>query len=283
MRTIKDYNKKISEYQEEIFLGREKEESLIWRNNEIKSMNKQIELNNEKLIEFRKELAKPMVSDEKRVEIIILMTDQDRDITEECLGFILEKVKYPIKITLYDNTLNTMNTAKIWNKLIKQSTCGYVMLLDNDAFAQNDFVTEMVEAIERHPNAAAVGPVAGDKAVTTVQEMQSADLSEIEHEGHLSGYCMLFRKSIFDEYRYFDENFMFYGQESDWIEQILEEKKYKLYIVPRAYVKHGIAGEASISSMRKLNKGEFDRPFDAEYSEMIFHQKKEQRKNAKQT
>jgi cellulose synthase/poly-beta-1,6-N-acetylglucosamine synthase-like glycosyltransferase len=232
----------------------------------------------QKYEEFKKEITTPLVSDEERVEIIILDHENSRDMTLECLKCILEKVQYPIKITVYDNTLNSMNTAKIWNKLIKQSTCGYVLIMDNDAFAQNDFVSEMVRAVERHTNAAVVGPVAGDKSVTTCQEIQPIDKPEEEVDGHISGYCMLFRRKIFDEFRYFDEDFMFYGQESDWMQEIIEERKYRIYVVPRAYVKHGIAGEASISSMRKLNQGGFDRGLDAEYSEVLFNQKKELRK-----
>lgn len=219
---------------------------------------------------------KPLIDDKRRVEVIMLVVGNDRDVALKSIEGIF-KTKYPFKLTIYENSLNSKNTSKIWNKLIKESVCEYVMLIDSDAFPQNDFLTEMVEVLESHPDAAVVAPVAGDSAVTTVQSMSPKDFQEMETDGHISGYCMLFRKSIFEEVGYFDEDFYFYGQDSDWTERVLEGRKYKIYVVPRAYVIHGIGGEASISSVRMEQAGEFDRMRDSDYAKALWHKKKSER------
>jgi len=224
------------------------------------------------------EAAKPLVTDEKRVEIIVLITQNDRDIVIDCIKGILLS-PYPFKITIYDNTANTRNTSKAWNKLIKESTCGYVMVIDSDAFPQNHYWLEaMVKLLEKYPDAAVVGPVAGEPSVTTIQSMAYKEKApEILTDGHISGYCMLFRKSIFEKVGYFDEDFVFYGQESDWIEKILEERKYQVLVTRQAWVKHGIAGKPSVSADRAVEAGVFNKRADSEYSQALWIQKKEQR------
>lgn len=227
---------------------------------------------------IEKEAARPLVTDEKRVEIIVLITHNDRDIVIDCIKGILLS-KYPFKITIYDNTDNSRNTAKAWNKFIRESTCGYVMLIDSDAFPQNErWLLSMVELLEKYPDAAVVGPVAGEPSVTTIQSMSYREKTpEIETDGHISGYCMLFRKSIFEKTGYFDEDFVFYGQESDWIEKVLEQRKYRVLITRQAHVKHGIGGKPSVSADRAVAEGTFDKRADSEYSQALWIQKKEQR------
>ena len=228
------------------------------------------------------EAARPLVTDEKRVEIIVLITHNDRDIVIDCIKGIL-LTKYPFKITIYDNSDNSRNTSRAWNKFIRESTCGYVMLIDSDAFPQNErWLLSMVEILEKYPDAAVVGPVAGEPSVTTIQSMGYKEKApEIETDGHISGYCMLFRKSIFDQVGYFDEDFVFYGQESDWIEKILEQRKYRVLITRQAWVKHGLAGKPSVSADRAVAEGTFNKRADSEYSQALWIQKKAQRMEAK--
>lgn len=274
--TIKIYREKIKEYSDLIARGQETAESVKWRNGEIERYRELIKKETDELEKIRDFARKPLITDDKRVEIIMLITDNDRDLAIKAIeGIFL--TKYPFKLTIYENTLNTKNTAKIWNKLIKESTCGYVMLIDSDAFPQNDCLTEMIKVLEQNPRAAVVGPVAGDSAVTTIQQMKPKNTDGMETDGHISGYCLLFRKNIFEELGYFDEDFYFYGQESDWIEKILEKKDYKIYVAPRTHVIHGLNGEASISSRRLEEKGEFNRSRDSEYSQALWHYKKAKR------
>lgn len=278
--TIKIYRERIKEYADLIARGQETAESAEWRSKEIERYGELIKKETNELEKIYDLARKPLTTDEERVEIIMLVTNNDRDLAIKAIeGVFL--TKYPFKLTIYENTPNTKNTSKIWNKLIKESVCGYVMLIDSDAFPQNDCLTEMMKVMKQNPRAAVVGSVAGNSAVTTIQQMKPKDADGMETDGHISGYCMLFRRSIFEEIGYFDEDFYFYGQESDWIEKILEEKKYKVFIAPRAHVIHGLNGEASISSRRLEEKGEFNRSRDSEYAQVLWHYKKAKRINYK--
>ena len=199
----------------------------------------------------------------KRVEIIVL-NYKSPTLESECARRIIEYTKWPYKLNMFDNRGNGPNTARIWNKLIRESTCNYVLFIDSDAFVfdsigtvkgvrPNDnsgvcWVTEMMRAFGMWDNVAIVGPVCGTTGVTTMQSMRPKDMDPFTIDGHLSGYCFLTKKSIYDEVGYFDEDYNFYGQESDWIEKILEENKYKIVIAPRVHVVHGLEGVGSMAA-----------------------------------
>lgn len=224
-----------------------------------------------------KELAeKDLVSDEDRVEIIMLCIGNDRDWALKSVEGIF-KTNYPFKLTIYENSLNPRNTSKIWNKLIKQSTCGYVCLVDSDAVPQNDFVTPLMDAMKTKENVAVVCPVTGGSGASKVQDIAPSDAPGFSVGEHVSGYCWLFKKDVFDQIGYFDEDFVFYGQDSDWCERVLENGKLSMYVCPRAHVTHGNGSLVSVSATRLENKTEFSRQLDANYSQYLCKMKKEKR------
>ena len=247
---------------------------------EEERINKLIMVEQAELNEIKRLASLPLVTDENRVDIIVLVTKNDIDYIGQCVTGIM-KAGHPYKITIYDNTLNSIagcNTAKIWNKLIKESTCGYVMVIDSDAFPQNeDWLKQMVFALNTDPKIAVVGSVSGEKSVTTIQSVLPYAKDVEVFDGHISGYCMLFKKTIFEKLGYFDEEFYFYGQESDLIEKILEKKEYKVAFCPRAFVKHGFQGVPSTSATLEEKRGIFKKRVDAEYSQALFAEKKKKR------
>lgn len=232
----------------------------------------------------------------KRVEIIVLKY-KSPDLESECARRIIQYTKWPYKLNIFDNRGNGPNTSKAWNKLIRESTCDYVLFIDSDAFVFDSvgmvngerfpdnsgacWVTEMMKAFSMWPNVAIVGPVCGTTGVTTMQSMRPKDMDPFEIDGHLSGYCFLTKKSIYEELGYFDEDFCFYGQESDWIERILENRKHKIVIAPRAHVVHGMEGIGSMAGQQAEREGEMDLGQDASYSYLLWNMKKQRRLNAK--
>lgn len=222
-------------------------------------------------------------SEIQRVEIIILKY-KSPEIEKDCVNRIIEYTRWPYKLNIFDNRGNGPNTSKIWNKLIKESTCDYVLLLDNDSFVQKGmkdtcWLTEMMKAFKIHKNVAWVGPVCGTNAVSTIQSMIPEDMEPITVSSHLSGYCFLIKKSIFEEIGYFDEDFGFYGEESDWIEKVFElnqyaGKDYKLVVATRAYVIHGHDNHGSISAQLADKEHEFDMGEDSRYSYLCWNKKK---------
>lgn len=234
-------------------------------------------------------------SDIKRVEIIVLKY-KSPEMEQDCVSRIIKYTQWPYKLNVFDNRGNGPNTAKIWNKLIKESTCDYVLLIDSDAFVQNTirevnkhhqpggvcWLTEMMKAFDMFDNVAFVGPTCGTLAVSTVQSMRPEDENPFCVNGHLSGYCFLTKKSIYEELGYFDEDFVFYGQESDWIEITMEKNKYegkdyKLVVVPRAHVEHGYDNHGSVAARQASEEDNLDIGEDSMYSYLCWNKKKEQR------
>lgn len=227
--------------------------------------------------------------DIRRVEIIVLKY-KSPDMEKDCVSRIVEYTKWPYKLNIFDNRGNGPNTAKAWNKLIRESTCDYILFIDSDAFVQGEllvhdipkkvcWLTEMMKAFDMHDNVAIVGPVCGTPATSTIQWMRPSDTEPYSIDGHLSGYCFLTKKSIYEDTGYFDEDFCFYGQESDWIERVMEAniydgKKYKIVIAPRAHVVHGYDNSASIAAKEAEQVGELNPVMDAEYSYFCWNEKK---------
>lgn len=218
-------------------------------------------------MDFKKEAEKPLVTDEDRVEVIMLVVDNDRDVAADCTSAILKYTKHPFKLTIYENSLNSFNTAKIWNKLVKESTCGYVCLIDSDADPRNDFVSLLYNVLRRRPEAAAVGP-AGDATsyINDYHRIYDPNREEVAMYDNLSGFCFMFRKSTLEEYGYFDEKFVFYGQDSEWTFRMSLAQKV-VYVVPKAYVNH----KTSVSSSRRDKEPErdFSRIRDVDYAQQL--------------
>lgn len=234
-------------------------------------------------------------SDVKRVEIIMLKY-KSPEIEQDCVNRIIKYTKWPYKLNMFDNRGNGPNTSKAWNKLIKESTCDYILLIDSDAFVHDTikdinghhqsegvcWLTEMMKAFDKFDNVAWVGPVCGTLAVSTVQSMRPEDSDPFCVNGHLSGYCFLTKKSIYEELGYFDEDFCFYGQESDWLEVVMEKnvyenKDYKLVVAPRAHVVHGYDNHGSLAAQQASKEDNLDIGEDSAYSYHCWNMKKKQR------
>lgn len=270
VKTITQSNleEKIADYEHLVETKQGNQDMLAFYASEIVRMKEELEKEIKDIKKLERNAKKEMVSDDDRVEVIVLITKNDRDYVLDCIkGLFLSE--YPFKITVYENSLNTRNTAKIWNKLIKESTCGYILLIDSDGFPQNDIITPMVNVLKTHKKVAVVGPVCGTSGVTTVQSVMHTGRDPFSTDGHISGYCMMFRKDIFDDLPFFDERFVFYGQESDWIEYIHRNTDYKVYVCPQAHVIHGFNGISSTSAKIDEESGRFNFRLDAEYAQAL--------------
>ena len=172
----------------------------------------------------------------------------------ECVRRIIEHTDWPYKLVVYDNRENTANASKIWNKLLRDSTCEYVMLIDSDALCAAAYALladahdVRLSAISdsrwwsRFPTALAASSSSG-------RPRQAAR----GYRGTFSGFCFLFRKSVLATVGWFDEEFYFYGADTEWAARFLEAPG-QVYLLPDVHVEH-IAGHS-------LSKAERDEGFD---------------------
>lgn len=176
--------------------------------------------------------------DMRMVEIIVLKWKRP-EVEAKCLQRIVENTEWPFKLTVYDNRLNTPNTARIWNKLIRESTCPYVCLIDSDAFVpklEPCWLTRMMETfnlLDCH----LVLPLT-DNCSTPAQKVPVETYpSAIRHRGDWSGFCFLFYKTLLSIVGPFDEEFVGYGQDSEFSIR-MERKCGGAYIRRDVFVEH---------------------------------------------
>ena len=194
-----------------------------------------------------KDLAKvPLVDDRevRRVEIIILKFKEPPEVIDKCISRIIHNTNHPFKLTIFDNRLNPPNTSKIWNKLVNESTCDYVLILDSDAFIKASptnpcWLSRMMESIDETGVVIPVSSSGGG-----AHQHVSGPLpypSSVINKDIWSGYCFLIEKGrvLEDEFPNtgpFDERFYIYGQDSEFAHRI--GKKGGAIMRQDVYVEH---------------------------------------------
>lgn len=168
-------------------------------------------------LETIKELALiPMTSDHdsKRVEIIMLKFKEEPEIINDSISSIVNNTDWPFKLTVFDNRLNTANTSRAWNKLVNESTCDYVCMIDSDCFVPKEWLTRMMESIDE---TGIVIPMVDNTGSPSHKASKVIDYPSAERNMSIwSGMCFLFKKSVYDRLGPFDERFYLYGQDSEW-------------------------------------------------------------------
>lgn len=181
-----------------------------------------------------KALAKvPLVDDRevKRVEIIILKFKESPEVIDKCILRIIHNTDWPFKLTIFDNRLNPPNTSRIWNKLVSEATCRYVLIMDSDAFVPTEktepcWLTRMMESIDETGFVIPVSSCGGGAHQHVTGPLPYP--SPTVNKDIWSGYCFLFDRE--GEWRdkivyghdghLFDERFYIYGQDSEFAHRV---------------------------------------------------------------
>lgn len=214
---------------------------------------------------IRKLAERPLNTEEevKRVEIIILTFNND-DTEVKALEHLIRNTSHPYKLNLYDNTANPIpgNISKIWNRLIRESTCPYVCIMDSDVFVPENWLTKMMDTMKR---ADVVVPLVSD----TSCNQQLADKpgeGEEELKELLAGQIVLYDKKIFEKVGMFDEEFLLYGQDTEWGMR-MASKDVKCLIRKDVLVEH--KGSDTIEK----NKDKYPVLLEREYARMLCREK----------
>lgn len=187
------------------------------------------------------DLATRPLADEQEigmVEIIVLKWKRP-DVETRCARQIIENTEWPYKLVIYDNRMNPPNTAKIWNKLIRQATCDYICLIDSDAFVPRTnpcWLTRMMETFSRL-NCRLVLPITNNCSTPAQKVPEEPYPAADLHHGEWSGFCFLFHRSLLYQVGPFDEEFVGYGQDSEFSVR-LERKTGGAYIRRDVFVEH---------------------------------------------
>lgn len=174
----------------------------------------------ERIRKIRTLAKKELVNDEdvKRVEIIMLKFKEEPGIIDKAIHRINHHTHHPYKLTIFDNRLNPPNTSRIWNKLIREATCRYILIIDSDAFVPPDlspcWLTRMMESIDRTGFVVPVctAPGGAHQHVSTARPYGETKINK----DAWSGFCFLFDREALKKTGYFDERFYIYGQDSEF-------------------------------------------------------------------
>lgn len=158
----------------------------------------------------------------RRVEIIMLKFKESPEIIDKAVTRIIHNTDWPFKLNIFDNRPlpgeeNNRNTAKIWNKLVAESTCRFVLIIDSDAYIPAKktnpcWLTRLMESIDE---TGIVIPVCstGGGAHQHVTGPEAHGSRKLNHDAW-SGFCFLFDRERIKET--FDERFYIYGQDSEF-------------------------------------------------------------------
>lgn len=164
-----------------------------------------------------KQLAEvPMTDDKetKRVEIIMLKFKEEPHIINDSISRIVNNTDWPFKLVVFDNRLNTANTSRAWNKLVKESTCDYICIIDSDCFVEKEWLNRMMESINETGIVIPVFDNTGGSG--QIASQASSYPASVKNTSIWSGCCFLFKKSVYEQLGAFDERFYLYGQDSEW-------------------------------------------------------------------
>lgn len=225
---------------------------------------------------------------------IIVLNYNGREDTLACLRS-LQHVTYPnLRVVMVDNasTDGTVEAVRAAhpevtiletganlgftggnNAAIKeaiQQGADYVMLLNNDTIVAPDFVSVMVEVMEKDPTIGVTGPMiyyysnpeviwsAGGeidwkRGTTSMIGLNEVDLSQfgLSPRGvdFISGCALMARREVWEKVGLLDDQFFMYYEETEWCVRA-GRAGYKLAVVPMAMIWHRISIEERAVSPR---------------------------------
>jgi GT2 family glycosyltransferase/ubiquinone/menaquinone biosynthesis C-methylase UbiE/Tfp pilus assembly protein PilF len=203
---------------------------------------------------------------------IIILTHNQVEYTKKCIESIRIYTKLPYEIIVIDNASNDETVEYLESqhdiKLIKNNenrgfpaSCNqgisiakgeYIVLLNNDTIVTENWLNNLLYCLNNAENAGIVGPVtnniSGEQKIITyykdINEMHkfAKEINQQEQKWkktlRLVGFCMVMRKSLFDEIGLFDENYGIGNFEDDDICLRTLLKGYNLYINNTTFIHH---------------------------------------------
>jgi len=186
---------------------------------------------------------------------VIVVDNGSTDGSQEML-----QEKFPA-VKLVQNDGN-VGLGKASNQGIEATDGKYILLLNNDTIVNGQSLDQMVNFLDQHPDAGAVGGKllnpdgsfqAGYAKFSNIWEEflivtgfgdriwsgypSHYDTDQITQVGWLSSACLLIRRSSLDKVGLLDENYFIYGDEAD-LQYRLIRNGWKVYYIPSATTIH---------------------------------------------
>lgn len=189
------------------------------------------------------------------------------------------------RVGLIENPVNLF-LSPAWNQGIRETSAGYVLLLNPDVEWWHGTLADYVRIAEEHPNAGIIGPLVRNSDGTVYPSgrifprvidafghaflgtlwpnnrftkryhIDGWDRTSQREVDWVSGCCMLFPRAVFEDVGCFDEAFPLYGEEFD-IATRLRDAGWRIIFTPEIEILHegGVSTGRSRAQLRMHSMG----------------------------
>lgn len=195
------------------------------------------------------------------IELIILSKTDSNEIfkmNNNCINSFIksaEKANVTYEIILvesnfeanYNYNNNSINIIKpnlpfnfhqFGNIGIKKAKGEYFVFSNNDVLFNENWLVELLKVSENNKTIASFSPYDNlSNKVPKVVIQSNSFLLGYEIQKHLTGWCIVMRKSVFESIKSLDERFLFYYADNDYAMQ-LQQNNIKHALVTKAIVNH---------------------------------------------
>lgn len=203
-----------------------------------------------------------------KCDIIIPIWDQ-LELTKTCIEYITRNTYFPYRLILVDNgsnqkmrdyldnlrnkktteidfirNENNLGFIKAVNQGLKISKTPYVCIMNNDTMPGKNWLNELVDFAETHPDAGLLNPVCNghsEKNLTVngySKELSAENKGRYMEMNQCQGFCMFIKRELIDKIGYLDEKFGIGGFDDTDYSMRAYLAGYKSVCVHSAYVYH---------------------------------------------
>ena len=183
----------------------------------------------------------------ERVHIFVVAFNSP-ELEIPCVASVIRNTNHPYILEVYNNYPENAGLSSLWNQVMSRTPCKYVCFLNSDTEVTEGWLDKLVEVYSiledspRNLKISGVGPVT-NKCATKQRGRKGPGPFQIKELPELSGFCFIVSKWAFAAVGSFDEEFTFYGGESDWFRRA-RRLGLKAYYREDVFVKHVWGGTA---------------------------------------
>lgn len=172
---------------------------------------------------------------------ILMLKYRSPEIEEATVKSIVTNTHWPIRLLQRDNSEGPKNMAELWNDFLLHDLWRwekFAVILDSDVIVHDGWLTKMMEvAMDEKRHVGVVVPKT-NYCNESIQVKPPHDEPFAYAIGQVSGFCFLVNMDAYRDNGPFDEQFGFYGQDTDFFVRMAFTTDWAVMVQPQAFVEH---------------------------------------------